>query len=99
MGIMAIMAAMPQSELSAIPEFAGNSAADLRRDWPRDFERAGAEEVLAWAIATYGDSLAISTSFQREGMVILDMAARISPRVRAFTLDTGRLPDESYQMI
>ena len=32
-------------------------------------------------------------------MAVVDMAARISPRVRVFTLDTGRLPDETFEMI
>lgn len=32
-------------------------------------------------------------------MVILDMAARISRDVRVLTLDTGRLPQETYAMI
>jgi thioredoxin-dependent adenylylsulfate APS reductase len=58
-----------------------------------------AEELLRWAIETYRDSLAITTSFQAEGMVILDMAARISPAVRVLTVDTGRLPEETHQMI
>ena len=64
-----------------------------------DFEPATAEEVLAWALATYRGSLAISTSFQKEGMVLIDMAARIDPKVRVFTIDTGRLPEETHQMI
>ena len=58
-----------------------------------------AEEVLSWALSTFGDSLAISTSFQKEGMVVIDMAARINPRVRVFTIDTGRLPEETHQMM
>ena len=62
-------------------------------------ESCSASEVLEWAIYSFGNSFAISTSFQNEGMVIIDMAARISPGVRAFTLDTGRLPDETYQMV
>jgi adenylyl-sulfate kinase len=32
-------------------------------------------------------------------MVIVDMASRISSFVRVFTLDTGRLPDETYSMM
>jgi len=48
---------------------------------------------------TFGDSFAIATSFQKEGMVILDLATRISASVRVFTLDTGRLPDETYRMM
>jgi thioredoxin-dependent adenylylsulfate APS reductase len=47
----------------------------------------------------FGERLAICTSFQAEGMVILDMAARLNPAVRAFTLDTGRLPRETYELM
>ena len=61
------------------------------------FEAASASDILSWAIDTFGDSFAIATSFQKEGMVILDLASRISSAVRVFTLDTGRLPDETYQ--
>lgn len=32
-------------------------------------------------------------------MAIVDLATRIDPRVRVFTLDTGRLPDETHVMI
>jgi phosphoadenosine phosphosulfate reductase len=64
-----------------------------------NFEAAPASEILAWAIETYGESFAIATSFQKEGMVIVDLAARIAPRVRVFTLDTCRLPAETHRMI
>jgi phosphoadenosine phosphosulfate reductase len=64
-----------------------------------DFESATATEVLAWGLATFGDSLAISTSFQKEGMAVIDMATRINARVRVFTIDTGRLPEETHQMM
>ena len=63
------------------------------------FEAAEAPDILAWAIDTCGDSFAIATSFQKEGMVMLDLAWRISAGIRVFTLDTGRLPDETYQMM
>ncbi len=32
-------------------------------------------------------------------MVVLDMAVKIIPGLRVLTLDTGRLPEETYQMI
>lgn len=70
------------------------AAADTAR-----LESATAEEVLAWGIQSFGDRLAISTSFQREGMVILDMAVRLQPGVRVFTLDTGRLPQQSFDLM
>ena len=57
------------------------------------------QDLLRWAISQYGDRFAITTSFQREGMVLLDMAVRLDRRVRVLTLDTGRLPEETYAMI
>jgi thioredoxin-dependent adenylylsulfate APS reductase len=64
-----------------------------------NLESASALEVLEWAIGRFGRRLAIATSFQAGGMVILDMASRISSGIRVFTLDTGRLPAETYRMI
>lgn len=66
--------------------------------WPaRD---ASAEEVLRWALEEFGDKIAISTSFQATGMAILDMAACLTGgRVRVFSLDTGRLHNETYELI
>ena len=58
-----------------------------------------ARDLVAWAIETYGDRFAIACSFQKEGMAIVDMAWRIDRRVRVFTLDTGRLPAETYEMM
>jgi thioredoxin-dependent adenylylsulfate APS reductase len=62
-------------------------------------ESWSAAELIEWAVARYGREFAIATSFQKEGMVILDIASRIEPKVRVFTLDTGRLPAETHQMI
>jgi thioredoxin-dependent adenylylsulfate APS reductase len=61
--------------------------------------RLPAPELLEWALRVFGRRFALVTSFQREGMVLLDMAAHISPEVRVITLDTGRLPEETYRMM
>jgi len=63
------------------------------------FEVSSAAEILAWAMATFGDAFAIATSFQKEGMAIVDIASRLGSPVRVFTLDTGRLPEETYRMM
>lgn len=62
-------------------------------------EQSSAQELLQWAVSEFGSSLAIATAFQAEGMVIVDIAARISAHIRVLTLDTGRLPEETYRMI
>lgn len=58
------------------------------------------QEVIRWALETFApERVAICTSFQIDGMAILDMAVRINPRVRVFTIDTGRLPEETWALI
>jgi phosphoadenosine phosphosulfate reductase len=62
-------------------------------------ESITAPDLLRWVLAEYGRGFAISTSFQSEGMVLIDMASRITPDFRVITLDTGRLPEETHTMI
>jgi phosphoadenosine phosphosulfate reductase len=58
------------------------------------------QEVLRWALETFApERVAVCTSFQADGMAILDMAWRINPDVRVFTVDTGRLSQETYDLI
>jgi phosphoadenosine phosphosulfate reductase len=65
----------------------------------QDLEQASASEILSWAADTYQEGFAVSTSFQSEGMVIVDMVAKLAKHPRVITLDTGRLPAETYRMI
>ena len=65
----------------------------------RRLEHASPSDVLGWALRSFGKRLAIVTSFQVEGMVMLDLARRIDPGVRVVTIDTGRLPEESFELI
>jgi thioredoxin-dependent adenylylsulfate APS reductase len=62
-------------------------------------ESLPADQLLAWAIERSGRRFAVVTSFQAEGIVVLDLARRLDPGVRVLTLDTGRLPEETYQVI
>lgn len=63
------------------------------------FESQTAEEVLRWALGKFHPRIALSNSLQTEDMVVLDIAWRIQPQVRVFTLDTGRLHQETYDMM
>ncbi len=60
---------------------------------------ATADEVLAWADRTFGKSAAIASSFGVEDVVLIDLAQRHAPRLPIFTLDTGRLPPETYDVM
>ena len=76
---------------------AGESRA--AEDWARRFESAPPERLLAWAHERWGEELAIVTSFQASGMVLIDLAHRYHLPLRVLTLDTGRLPEETYTLI
>ncbi len=56
------------------------------------------DEVLRWAYETF-PRVAIVASFQAESSVLIDMASRIRPDVSVLTLDTGRLPQATHDMI
>src|SRR5688572_7450741 len=58
------------------------------------------QEVIRWALEYFPRGrVGICTSFQADGMAILDMAWRIDPAVRVFTVDTGKLPAETHAVI
>jgi phosphoadenosine phosphosulfate reductase len=66
---------------------------------PERYDGQSPQEVLTWALERFGARLALCTSFQADGMAILDMAWRINPKVRVFTIDTGRMPQETYALL
>jgi phosphoadenosine phosphosulfate reductase len=62
-------------------------------------EKWRAEEILHWAFKVFGRDVAISSAFGAEGMAVIDMAFRIRPNLRVFTLDTEFLFPETYSLI
>ena len=54
------------------------------------------EECLQWAFDNLHPKLAKASSFGAEDAVIIDMMFKINSESRLFTLDTGRLPQETY---
>ena len=64
----------------------------------RELEGADAEAVLAWTFERF-PRVAVVASFQAESVVLIDMASRLRPGVDVITLDTGRLPQETHDVI
>ena len=63
-------------------------------------ESLAAQEILTWSVKNFSPRLALSCSFGApEGLVLLDMLHRIDPASRVFVLDTGRLPQATYDLI
>ena len=66
---------------------------------PSEADLLRPEQLLDWAHHQFSNRFAIVTSFQKEGMVLVDLAARIAKDIRVITIDTGRLPAETYTMM
>ena len=63
------------------------------------FEGEEPETLLEWGLERFSPRIAISTALQVEGAVLVEMAYQINPRVRLFSVDTGRLPQETFELI
>jgi phosphoadenosine phosphosulfate reductase len=57
------------------------------------------QHTLTWGFERFGDSIAISSAFGAEGMVLIDMAARQRKNFRLFTVDTEFLFPETYALM
>ena len=57
------------------------------------------EQLLRWAFAEFHPEMAIASGFGAEGIVLIDIAARIQPDLRVFTLDTDFLFPETYELM
>ena len=57
-----------------------------------------AAELLRWAYAEH-ERVALVASFQAESGVLIDMACALGLEPEVLTLDTGRLPEETHEVI
>ncbi len=64
-----------------------------------EFEGQEPWDLLEWAIDRFGSGLAVSTAFQEGDVALIDMAYRIDPEIRVFSIDTGRLPQETHDLV
>jgi phosphoadenosine phosphosulfate reductase len=63
-----------------------------------DRQIAEAENLLRDIVRQHAPA-ALASSFSAEDMILLDMIAGAAPEIEVFTLDTGRLPEETYTLI
>lgn len=72
---------------------------DLINKYNEQFADAPAEVVLRFFLEKYKGKIALSSSLGAEDQVLTHMAVNIDPSVKIFTLDTGRLFQETYDLI
>jgi phosphoadenosine phosphosulfate reductase len=65
----------------------------------RRFGNATAEDIVHFFLKEYKGAIALSSSLSIEDQVLTDMVIKDDPSARIFTLDTGRLFPETYDLI
>jgi len=63
------------------------------------FARAEANEILEYFINEYKDKTALSSSLGAEDQVLTDLMLKVDKSANIFTLDTGRLHPETYDVM
>lgn len=77
------------------------------RDWThlvfsrlnQQFEHGSAQDILGWALETFGRGLTLGTSFGASGIVLMDITLRMQPDVDIFYIDTGFFFPETHALI
>lgn len=72
---------------------------NLKEQLAEQTEGCSAQELLKLVVERFGDKVALATSFGAEDQVLTDMLCSVSSRPSIFTLDTGRLPEETYEVM
>jgi phosphoadenosine phosphosulfate reductase len=72
---------------------------DIVNQYRKQLKEASTLKILAYFAEKYKGKIAFSTSLGAEDQVLTDMIYNIDPSVRIFTLDTGRLFQETYNLL
>jgi phosphoadenosine phosphosulfate reductase len=62
----------------------------------QQLDRSSAADIVKWSVSTFGEGLAMSTSFGIHSAVMLHMVTQVLPEVPVIWVDTGYLPASTY---
>ncbi len=68
-------------------------------DWRQELAGQSPQEIWAWAARQFGGRVALASSLGLEDMALTDMISREDLAIKVFTLDTGRLFQETYELM
>jgi phosphoadenosine phosphosulfate reductase len=61
--------------------------------------QSSAQEIVSWAAQEFGNRVTLASSFGAEDVVLIDMLCWLTDGVRIFFLDTGRLHQQTYDVV
>jgi phosphoadenosine phosphosulfate reductase len=65
-----------------------------------ELEKRNAKDILSWSMEKFSPKIAFASSFGAEDVVVIDLMVKINKdKTRIFTLDTGRLNPETYEVM
>jgi len=68
--------------------------------YQRELKEKTPQEIISWVIDHFDkNDIAFSSSMGAEDQALTDMLIKIDPEINIFTLDTGRLSEETYTAI
>lgn len=72
---------------------------DFSKDSNRQFTGKPADELLAFALGYFGETIALQTRFSREDQVLTDLIVQMIPETLIYVRDSGQLPEEITDMM
>ncbi len=72
---------------------------DRIAEWQLELNGSSAQEVLRWVATAFPGRTQLASSLGLEDQVLVDMTAREKLEIPIFTIDTGRLFSEAYDLI
>ncbi len=71
---------------------------DCTKRYEGRYNGSAPEDLLREFLKEYSGKIVLATSFGAEDQVLTHMVVSIDPQTEIFTLDTGRLPEETYKV-
>ena len=72
---------------------------DRLNSWNKQLQGKSPQEVIAFFLGYFKERIALSTSMGLEDQVLTHMISKIDTKTKFFTLDTGRLFPQTYDLI
>jgi len=84
-----------ETKISESSRFTPAELADLNAR----FDQAHPRDIVKWAVETFGDDLAMTSSFGADSMCTVHLATQAKPDIRIIVIDTGYLFPETLQFM
>lgn len=67
--------------------------------WLKELQDKSPRDILRWAAATFGEDMVMATSLDAEDQLLLHHLARVARKTPIFTVDTGRLFQDTHDLL